>query len=65
MLKLRDTHIQATISQNKKAIIPSEELDIFLAVALSKHIRNEASFKEMIDAYNTLCEKYQSKQHGL
>ena len=62
MLKLRDDGIQAVISQNKISAIPSNELDIFLALALSKLTRNEASIQEIIDAYNMLCVKYQKKK---
>lgn len=65
MLKLRDDGIQAVISQNKISAIPSNELDIFLALALSKLTRNEASIQEIIDAYNMLCVKYQNKKYGL
>ena len=65
MLKLRDDGIQAVISQNKISAIPSNEIDIFLALALSKLTRNEASIQEIIDAYNMLCAKYQNKKYGL
>ena len=65
MLKLKNDNIQAIISQNKKSMIPSNELDIFLALALSKLTRNDTTIQEIIDAYNTLCQKYQNTKYGL